>query len=807
MSDSGPSGAATPRQHTSYPSPSRDARLPFYQHVGDDQRHDSDHNADVQQNGGAAQQHDEQTNTHAAPESGYIPDDPQMRANLERMMAGQFGSFGSLEALLPSSSQADQDAHFAGAASHGHVNFAQVNGSPEAGPSHSAREKAPRTKVSRACDECRRKKIRCDALDETGTAPCSHCARSALNCAFSRQPLKRGPSKGYIKELAERLQSLEQQVHEPGVGGPHHQAEIQQVQRAIAENIQQGGYGQMMQAQRSQGGHQVDMGHGHHSHNGAFAMEPRIGDKRTHSVAEGRYGSMSGGWNSSTRPMPLPSQHAPQLPPQSHHPGYQPNYSHSQPATQPPTPSYHNAQPFWRMGTMEPRQDTTSLPYEPPDPLTTMSITSFDWDESVVNEYYRVIHQTFPLLPNNKNRLRQRLGECPASLREAFLAALDCYMRTFPTTTLPPNIGYPVALKRAAELLAKYPFDDPSTHTNATNLVYLQTLLIMALESDNHGPATIRGQAGPSRAEWLGRAAGVAGQIQINTIPAPSQSVMEGDRDSEDRLARRVWWVLFILDRWHASSTADLLKLPENSLVLLPEDQILLGESTYHLARLSFIIGHLASILTTTKTPSTDVMAPSNPASALLGLTLAGEIDRFRESVESVWGTLNLVHLSYHHCHLLIKRLSPTTEPVELIEHAVKVATVLNSRLTPVTPLNHHFGALAAMTLCELCDVPATRAEALRGLDQMVECLGEGRGLAGKQESEGWDGAIRELVQKKKERMLAQGDADGLQGLADAAVGEAHAHAARNGSVDFDPTMLTRYGYLTALGQGIFRSK
>jgi hypothetical protein len=742
-----------------------------------------------------------------------------MRANLERMMAGQFGSFGNFSALLPSSSQADQDAHFIGTAPHSSVAFAQTNGSPDQVPSHAVREKAPRTKVSRACDKCRGKKIRCDAADETGAAPCSHCVRNRLECTFTRQPLKRGPSKGYIKELAERLQSLEQQVHEPGVGGPHHQAEIQQVQRAIAENMQQGAYGhgqhqqQQAQMQRVHGGPHGDGGVGPVAHNGVMGMEPRTGEKRSHSVAEARYGSMSGGWNSNTRPMPLPSQQAPHLPPQSQHPGYHPSYAQSQASTQPPTPSYINVQPFWRMGGMENRNDGLSLPYEPPDPQVTTSITSFDWDESVVNEYYRVIHQTFPLLPNNKNRLRQRLGECPTSLREAFLAALDCYMRTFPTTTLPPNTGYPQALKRAAELLAKYPFDNPSTHTNATNLVYLQTLLIMALESDNHGPATIRGQAGPSRAEWLGRAAGVAGQIQINTIPAPSQSVMEGDRDSEDRLARRVWWVLFILDRWHASSTADLLKLPENSLVLLPEDQILLGESTYHLARLSFIIGHLASILTTTKTPSTDVMAPSNPASALLGLTLAGEIDRFRESVESVWGTLNLVHLSYHHCHLLIKRLSPTTEPTELIEHAVKVATVLNSRLTPVTPLNHHFGALAAMTLCELCDIPKVRAEALRGLDQMVECLGEGRGLAGKQESEGWDGAIRELVIKKKERMLAQGgggaDGGGLQGLADAAVGEArNGNGGRSdGSENFDPTMLTRYGYLTALGQGIFRSK
>jgi hypothetical protein len=187
-------------------------------------------------------------------------------------------------------------------------------------------------------------------------------------------------------------------------------------------------------------------------------------------------------------------------------------------------------------------------------------------------------------------------------------------------------------------------------------------------------------------------------------------------------------------------------------------------------------------------------MAPSNPASSLLNLTLAGEIDRFRESVESVWGSLNLVHLSYHHCHLLIKRLNPTTEPSELVGHAVKVATVLNSRLTPVTPLNHHFGALAAMTLCELCDVAETRAEATRGLDQLIECLGEGRGLAGRMESEGWDGAVRELVKAKKERLMQHNG--GLQHLADAAVGGQRAK--------FEPTMLTRYGYLTSLGQGVF---
>lgn len=54
-----------------------------------------------------------------------------------------------------------------------------------------------RSKVSRACDECRRKKIKCDAPSDTGDTPCSSCARSSIRCLFSRVPQKRGPSKGY----------------------------------------------------------------------------------------------------------------------------------------------------------------------------------------------------------------------------------------------------------------------------------------------------------------------------------------------------------------------------------------------------------------------------------------------------------------------------------------------------------------------------------------------------------------------------------------------------------------------------------
>ncbi|KAF6812593.1 C6 finger domain-containing protein [Colletotrichum plurivorum] len=66
-----------------------------------------------------------------------------------------------------------------------------------------------RSKVSRACDECRRKKVKCDAQSDSGENPCSNCKRSGIRCMFSRVPQKRGPSKGYIKELADRINSIE----------------------------------------------------------------------------------------------------------------------------------------------------------------------------------------------------------------------------------------------------------------------------------------------------------------------------------------------------------------------------------------------------------------------------------------------------------------------------------------------------------------------------------------------------------------------------------------------------------------------
>ncbi|CAG8450052.1 8975_t:CDS:2 [Scutellospora calospora] len=62
-----------------------------------------------------------------------------------------------------------------------------------------------RQRVSKACDSCRRKKIKC------GGAPpvCSNCLAFNLNCTYNDTTKKRGPPKGYIEAIESRLYKME----------------------------------------------------------------------------------------------------------------------------------------------------------------------------------------------------------------------------------------------------------------------------------------------------------------------------------------------------------------------------------------------------------------------------------------------------------------------------------------------------------------------------------------------------------------------------------------------------------------------
>ncbi|KAL9087590.1 MAG: hypothetical protein Q9159_003540 [Coniocarpon cinnabarinum] len=439
----------------------------------------------------------------------------------------------------------------------------------------------------------------------------------------------------------------------------------------------------------------------------------------------------------------------------------------------------------WRFGPAEtPRGPATDSLYAN-DTRETGNEPVPGWDDAVADEYYQLVHPTFPLLPHSKFRLKSRLMQCPPTLREAFLVALDTVMRDSPVSKL-ESLDTSSGARKAAALIAASQFEDTSNRTMTANLVHIQTMILMALESDHHGPANMMGQVGPPRSEWLGRAVGMAISLNLNSLNAQDR-FGEGDPDADDKLGRRVWWILFILDRWHAASTSQLLQVPENSASLVIEDQTLLGDSAYHLVRLSYILGHISAVL---QQPLT-LMSRESAAASIITTIILGELDRFRESVESVLlGAPNLLHLSYWHVRLMVLRLSPSTSAAELLTPATRMARFLNSTNTPLTPLNHHFAALASMTLVELADFEATREESMRGIEEILEAHSGKRGFEGRENSTGWDGAIRELLVKRKANLESR-----------PAGSHADSSESRAAEQRFDPTRVTRSGLLGSLVQ------
>jgi len=73
-----------------------------------------------------------------------------------------------------------------------------------------------RRRIARACDICRKKKIKCD-----GKQPCSHCQNYKTDCAFTFTEKKRAQPKGakYIEGLENRLGRMEHLLRLSGLLG------------------------------------------------------------------------------------------------------------------------------------------------------------------------------------------------------------------------------------------------------------------------------------------------------------------------------------------------------------------------------------------------------------------------------------------------------------------------------------------------------------------------------------------------------------------------------------------------------------
>lgn len=122
-------------------------------------------------------------------------------------------------------------------------------------------------------------------------------------------------------------------------------------------------------------------------------------------------------------------------------------------------------------------------------------------------------------------------------------------------------------------------FDNTTTKTLSDSLLLLSAQILMAIEAGNHGQSGARGAG--SQAIWLGAAVGHAFSLKLHT----SHAAEGEDDDSIEKLSRRIWWSLIVLDRFHASGTSSPLLIPDTSAVLRLDDIGVLGEQLYHLAR------------------------------------------------------------------------------------------------------------------------------------------------------------------------------------------------------------------------------
>jgi hypothetical protein len=392
--------------------------------------------------------------------------------------------------------------------------------------------------VSRACDECRRKKVKCDAASETGEEPCSNCRRSSIRCLFSRIPQKRGPSKGYIKELADRIHHIEGKLASEGSldaltellgGGRRESSDIFAPSGQHEENNRKRPYSSMSGA---------DFGTPSTPRQGTWTSEPR---------AIQPYQTPANGPKGTT-------------------------YSANGLAPQPLS---------------KPDADTSSRTAASLDEMSIMDLNHSAPPKDLISDafgvYLSVVHQCFPFLAGNKGRVEAQLSQCPPLLQNAFIEA---FYGTMQSCVSAPGLYTHGDIGSATRMVAEWESDPTSPRNYLINLVHLQTLVLMAIGTDNYGPPSLKGEhGGPSKASILGRAVGLAYSMRLHMASIGASTDVKQNNDSDENIAVRTWWTLVMLDRWNAISTASPLFIPNDSVVILPGLVPILGENVYHLTR------------------------------------------------------------------------------------------------------------------------------------------------------------------------------------------------------------------------------
>ncbi len=395
-------------------------------------------------------------------------------------------------------------------------------------------------------------------------------------------------------------------------------------------------------------------------------------------------------------------------------------------------------------GNESPLSASQSLP-----PMPASSVRSWqeeEWQDVAIDRYYLLIHPTYPLLPREKTSFKYELEDVHSNLRSALLHAINSIVHC--------NSAVPASqCSLAVAQLIQYnkscrPF---AQNRLANHLAHMQVLILLAIEADNRGPDKFSAVIEYSQATLMGTAVGIAYMLKLHYY---REELYWHATEMEATCKRRLWFILVILDRWHAVATSSPSFIPDNYVKFENGDTDELGPITSHLVRLSNIIGHLGGILASSE-------ALFSETNSFLFKLISEELDQFRMSAELVWCQSNLLHLAFWHVTLLSNLYNPAPDPYTLLGAALRIASILPNSATPVTPLNHHFFGLAVSVLGYLVGGEITRLEARRGLSLVKEAVEKYKGLLMDSDTSklpiscpllmtaDWDAAVLALIREK----------------------------------------------------------
>ncbi|KAL4970865.1 putative C6 finger domain protein [Aspergillus stella-maris] len=689
----------------------------------------------------------------------------------------------------------------------------------------SARRK--RTKISRACDECRRKKVRCDASSESGVETCSNCRRLGVVCQFSRVPMKRGPSKGYIKELAERLHTLENQM-QPAMVHPDmpyqamNEAPSPRAYQDFSSPMDTGGMG---------------------------------GRKRTYSVFDGLPSSSIAQPHFNSR-----SQNAFDAGENASDP-----FNAAVVAGSAPKPGNI----FWATG----NEGELPAGLEIPDmPKHEEDMTPLGVDEGALNAYYEKVHPIIPILPNTKDRLLGLLHQCNREVQEIFLYSLytltrvniDRVASTFERVTSYDN---------AQDLLLYYTRQPALVRSTGVNLIWLQSILLMILDCDSRGPDNFVLKDGIPKQTLIQSATKLGSDLAKSLGQLKAKRISDPDVDSEANLVRRSWVSLAILSRWYAVSVADPSILGTQEIGGR-EDERVLGSVATGIGSYSSFLGEVVTMAASEH----NICQSNTGIGRVISANLTASLERlsqlndfqapFDGQENGSHGFIeSLQNQLYWTTRLLIKRHIFVYSPYEIIYSAEEVINELHrasSQSRPSTPFDLHSLALATMTLLEASVLPEFSDECWQSLSRVEDILDhrEKRALDPSNSefgeifhTESWDAKIRLFLEWRRTKsqetqlhdpqlgrigsaappVVGPNEQRSLQHLADLAVGAEGSVAANasppppsaitsadnhnmaatspnlvpaqpaQGRIVVDFTLLTREGYLNVFSGLIYR--